>query len=117
MTSENKISTVEFEQFKRNYQEKYIPKNLSKKQKERWLSEVYIAKDGRKLMISGGGRLLLWWTEVQGGWNKSMKNAAKRGNAEQYNEILKFRWREKLLGLNLLKELPKKYIDSVMEHE
>lgn len=110
----------EFSQWKKEYNVKCVPNNLSKKKQKAWLIEVYLAKQGKEIMISGGGRVLLWlavtnngtiWRkDERGTWAAYLKHLIKKERWDKYLEVLKFRFREKLLGLDLINQVEPDYL-------
>lgn len=120
ISKKNKLRiTKEFEVWKRKYPEKSIPKGLTEKKKRAWLDAVYFAQDGKKLWVSGGGRVFLWLLATTA--NKSMKthifNIEKRGFENQYLDVLKVQERINLLKINIKKLTQKKCISILIEDE
>jgi len=118
---------IELEKWKKKYPEKEIPKKLSKKQRKKWLEEVYLANEGKETVISGGGRILLWFALLgrrekplakrERSWKRHLLEMEKKGHIENYIEVLKFRHREKMLGTHLLRDVPKKNINDLIESD
>jgi hypothetical protein len=110
----------EFEEWQKAYPEVEIPKNIrSKKKRDEWLNNVFLAKDGEELLISGGGRILLWLAyrqidyplKINTSWIKFIKYQEKRGRKDHILDAMKFQHREKkcrvkLLGNIMLKNNP-----------
>ena len=107
----------QFEEWKKYYKTKSIPKSLTKKEKEKWIKDAWLYKENRKLMITGAGRILLWFCYVEGGWKKYLKKLIKQKRYEEYLECKKYRFREKLFGINILKRINKKNIHNLIEDE
>jgi len=92
---------------------KKIPKNISEKEGKGMINDLYLIKDEKgKLIISGGGKILLWIVYIGGGWRKHLENLRKKRDYSHLLELLKFRFREKLYGINLIKRITK---DNYME--
>ncbi len=95
------------ETWKSIYFDKSIPL-LNKKEQKTWEYEAYLWRDhNNRLMISGGGRILLWLVYCEGGWKKHLAELIRRGHHDNYLESLKFRYREKVLGIDVLKKVNK----------
>ena len=105
---------LELQKWRNEYPFLTLPKD-TKKIKEEYLKNVYLAKDEKKIMISGGGRILLWFAIVQGNrsWRKHLNKLKKSNNVANYLEVLKFRYRERLLyQRGLIKESLIKNVDE-----
>lgn len=84
--------------------------NRNKTQKRREIiDELYLIKDNDgKLIISGGGRVLLFLVIDSGkSWKSYLKELLNKKNYDCYFEVKKYLHREKLYKIDLLKKLKK----------
>jgi hypothetical protein len=108
----------ELKKWREKYPQAYVPKNLGKRKRSDWISEVYLAKDGKEIVISGGGRILLWLVLLgkRPTWKKHLLELEQKNQLGHYIEALQFMEREKLLKTNLLKAIPKANIARLIEN-
>jgi len=114
----------EFELWQKKYPEIEIPKKLTKKKRKEWLDDVFLAKDGEKLSISGGGRVLLWLAyreidyplKINTSWTKFIEYQEKKGRKDHILDAMKFQHREKKCQIKLLgNKLLIKHPDAIIE--
>jgi len=99
----------EFEEWKKKYKQKSVPKRLNKKEKEKWIEDAWLYYDEkRRLLITGAARILLWLCYVEGGWKKYIEKLIREKRYRDYLECKKYLFREKLFGINLLAKINKK---------
>ncbi len=117
MQNKERLQEIEknLSEWKKEHNSKTIPKNLLKKQQRAWLNEVYLTKQDGELIISGGGRVLLWLAVTNNGkiyrlgernnWKNYLDLLIQKKQWGNYFEVLKFRYREKLFDLDLIKKV------------
>jgi len=112
MINEKKKIKIEAElaRWKRKYPQKTIPRGLKRKAKEQWINEAYLVREGKKLIISGGGKILLFLlaTTANSNMKTYISDIEKRGYENQYLEVLKFQERAKMLGVVPRRLIPKR---------
>jgi hypothetical protein len=83
-------------------------RNKTQKRKE-IIEKLYLVRDNKgDLIISGGGRILLFLVADSGlSWRQYLLKLLKKKRYDLYFEIKKFRHREKLFEINLLKHFKK----------
>ena len=111
------------EDWKRQYSELEVPKNIkSKKKRNEWVNEVYLAQEEGEVVISGGGRILLWLAlmkmnhplpGINRSWEEYISYLERKGRVNDLLEVLKFRHREQLLGTNLI-QIPGKNVEELI---
>lgn len=94
----------ELQDWKETHGDKRLSKGLSNSKKNEFIKDFWLIKDeSGKIWISGAGRILLWVAFCSGGWKKHFSELERKKRTNCMLEVLKFRFREKLLGTNLLK--------------
>jgi len=96
-----------FEEYKESHIEKVIPNGLSKEKRKKWLEDNWLGLEGEELIISGGGRVLLWLAYTDGGLRKHFEKQIKKRNWKNAFEVLQFIFREDLLGVKLERRITK----------
>lgn len=98
----------ELQEEAQKYKERFstiAPPKLTNKNLVSWKENAWLWKEGKEVIISGGGRVLVFIVLVDGGWKKHFAELEKKEQWEVYLEALQFRWREKLLNVNLVSRL------------
>lgn len=104
---------LEFKEWKKDYGDIKQIKNMSNRNKtqerKKLIDNAWIIRDEKgKLIISGGGKIILFLVSIFGkGWKAYLEDTKKRRHYGQYLEVKQYLHRQKFYKIDLLPALKK----------